>query len=91
VLIDYEQEDFQMKTQSIQSELRDFVQFASTRVLSGDGELSVEELVRQWRQSTEYAQTVADVRQGVADAAQGKAKPIQEAFADVSKKLGIAD
>lgn len=80
-----------MQTQSIQSELRDFFQFASIRVQSGDGELSLEELVRQWRQTTEYAQAVGDVNQGVADTAQGKAQPISEAFADVRKKLGISD
>lgn len=80
-----------MQTQSIQAELRDFVQFASSRVQSGDDDLSVEELVRQWRRATEYAQAVADVRQGVSDAAQGKAQPIPEAFADVRKKLGISD
>jgi len=80
-----------MQTQSIQSELRDFVQFASSRVQTGDDGLSVEELVRQWRQTTEYAQAVEDVRQGTTDAAQGKAQPISEAFADVRQKLGIAD
>ena len=80
-----------MQTQSIESELRDFVQFASSRVQSGDDGLSVEELVRQWRQTTEFAQTVADVRQGITDAAKGKAQPISEAFADVRRKLGIAD
>ncbi len=80
-----------MQTQSIQTELRDFVQFASTRVQTGDDGLSLEDLVRQWRQSTEYAQAVADVRQGITDAAQGKAKPISEAFADVRQKLGIVD
>ena len=80
-----------MQTQSIQSELRDFVQFASHRVASGDDRLSLEELVRQWRQGAEYAETVADVRQGIIDDAQGKAQPLADAFADVRKKLGIAD
>lgn len=80
-----------MQTQSIQSELRDFVQFASSRVQTGDDGLSVEDLVRQWRKTTEYAQAVEDVRQGLTDAAQGKAKPISEAFADVRQKLGIVD
>ena len=80
-----------MQVQSIQTELRDFVQFASTRVQTGDEGLSLEDLVRQWRQSTEYAQAVADVRQGIADAAQGKAKSISEAFADVRQKMGIVD
>ncbi|RPH82732.1 MAG: hypothetical protein EHM77_02825 [Planctomycetaceae bacterium] len=80
-----------MQTQSIQSELLDFLQFASSRVASGDDRLSIEELVRQWRQTSEFAQTVADVRQGITDAAQGKAQPISDAFADVRRKLGIAD
>ncbi len=80
-----------MQTQSIQAELRDFVQFAASRVQTGDDGLSVEELVRQWRQTTEFAHTVADVRQGITDAAQDKAQPISEAFADVRRKLGIAD
>jgi hypothetical protein len=80
-----------MQTQSIQTELRDFVQFASTRVQTGDDGLSLEDLVRQWRQSTEYAQAVTDVRQGITDAAHGKAKPISEAFADVRQKMGIVD
>jgi len=80
-----------MQTQSIQSELRDFVQFASSRVESGNDRLSVEELVRQWRQTLESTQAVADIRQGVTDAAQGKAQPISDAFADVRRKLGIAD
>lgn len=80
-----------MQTQSIQSELRDFVQFASNRVESGEDRLSVEELVRQWRQTSEFAQAVADVRQGIADAAQGNAQPISDAFADVRRKLGITD
>jgi hypothetical protein len=80
-----------MQTQSIQSELRDFVQFATSRVESGGDRLSIEELVRQWRQTSEFAQTVADVRQGITDAAQGKAQPISAVFEDVRRKLGNAD
>ncbi len=80
-----------MQTQSTQSELRDFVQFASRRVESGDDCSSLEELVRQWRQGSEYAEAVADVRQGIIDDAQGRAQPLADAFADVRRKLGIAD
>ena len=80
-----------MQTQSIQSELRDFVQFASSRIESGDDLLSIEELVKQWRQTAENAQAVADVRQGIKDDAQGKAQPLSDAFADVRRRLGIAD
>lgn len=80
-----------MQTQSIQSELRDFVQFASRLVENGDDGSSLEELVRQWRQDAEYNKAVADVRQGIIDDAQGKAQPLADAFADVRRKLGIAD
>ena len=80
-----------MQTHSIQSELRDFVQFASRRVESGDDRLSLEELVKQWRQNAEYTEAVADVRQGVIDDAQGKAQLLADAFADVRRKLGITD
>lgn len=80
-----------MQTQSIQAELRDFVQFASRRVESGDSPLSLEELVRQWRLGTEYAQAVDDVHQGLVDAAQGKAQTLSDAFAHVRRELGITD
>lgn len=80
-----------MQTQSIQSELRDFVQFASRRVESGDDRSSLEELVKQWREAAEYNEAVADVRQGIIDDAQGKAQPLADAFADVRRKLGIED
>ena len=80
-----------MQTQSIQSELRDFVQFASSRVEGGDDRLSLEELLRQWRLGTEYAEAVADVQQGILDDADGKAQPNSDVFADIRRKLGIAD
>jgi hypothetical protein len=80
-----------MQTQSIQSELRDFVQFTSRRLEGGDDRLSLEELVRQWRQGTEFAEVVADVQQGIRDEAEGKAQPLWDAFADVRRKLEIAD
>ena len=80
-----------MQTQSIQAELRDFVQFASRRVEGGDNRLSLEELVRQWRLVTECAEAVADVKQGIIDDAQGKAQPLSNAFGDIRRKLGISD
>ena len=80
-----------MQAESIQSELRDFVQFASSRVANGEDRLSFEDLVRQWRQTSEFTKTIEDVRGGITDAAQGKAQPISDAFAEVRRKLGIAD
>ncbi len=78
-----------MPSQSIQTELLDFVQFASQRVERGDECSSLEELVRQWRSDTEYAEAVADVRQGIEDDAVGKAQSIEDAFDEVRRKLGI--
>lgn len=77
-----------MQTQQIQAELRDFIQFAASQVESGNTRSSIEELVQQWRQPSEFARAVADVRQGMADDAQGKSLPISEAFSDIRKKLG---
>ena len=80
-----------MTSHSIQSELQDLVRFASHRVGQGADFSSVEDLVKHWRQNSEYAETVVDVRQGIADEAACKAQPISDAFAEVRRKLGIAD
>lgn len=79
-----------MPTQSIQSELRDFVQFASQRVRRGEEFVSLEELVQQWRSDSEYTATVADVKHGIDADAGGKAQRVDEAFGEVRKKLGIS-
>ncbi len=63
-----------MRIQSIQSELRDFVLFASRLVEFGNNRILLEELVRQWRLGTELAETVADVQQGIIDDAERKAQ-----------------
>lgn len=80
-----------MTTNSIQSELQDFVRFASSRVGQGEVFSSVEELVRRWRQNSEYAEVVDDVRQGIEDEASGKSKSLSEVFVEVRRKLGITD
>lgn len=78
-----------MPTRSIQTELRDFVQFASQRVTRGEQCSSLEELVQQWRSDSEYAAAVADVKHGMKADAAGKAQPVHEAFAEVRNELGI--
>lgn len=78
-----------MLTQSIQTELRDFVQFASQRVRGGAECSSLEELVQQWRSESEYTAAVADVRHGMEADAAGEAKPVDETFAEVRNELGI--
>ena len=80
-----------MTSNSIQSELQEFGQFASSCVGQGEVFSSVEELVRRWRQNSEYAEVVDDVRQGIEDEASGKSKPLSEVFVEVRRKLGITD
>ena len=80
-----------MTTHSIQAELQEFVRFASRRAEQGADFSSVEELVKHWRQNSEFTEAVADVRQGILDEAAGKSQPLSEAFAEVRNKLGIAD
>ncbi|WP_146392560.1 hypothetical protein [Allorhodopirellula solitaria] len=78
-----------MSTQSIQTELREFVQFASQRVTRGEECSSLEELVQQWRSDSEYTAAVADVRHGTEADAVGQAKPVDEAFAEIRNDLGM--
>lgn len=78
-----------MHTQSIQSELLDFVQFATSRVTNSNDNLSIEDLVNEWRQAGEFSQAVSDVRQGIDDDAKGKAQTLSDAFGEIRRKLGI--
>ncbi len=80
-----------MTTHPIQSELQEFVRFASRRVEQGADFSSIEELVKHWRQNSEYTEAVADVRQGIADEVACKSQPLSDAFVEVRRKLGIAD
>ena len=73
------------------SEPQEFVRFASRHVEQGADVSSVEELVNQRRQNSEYAEAVADVRQGILDEAACKSQPLTDAFAELRNKLGIAD
>ena len=80
-----------MSSQTIQYELQEFVQFATRRIASGQAARTVEELVQQWRGDSDYLQAIADVRQGIADEAAGRAVSVSEAFASIRGQVGIAE
>lgn len=80
-----------MPNQSIKNDLLDFVKFATRRIERGDGGKSVEDLVQQWRSGSEFAEAVADVRQGLMDDADRRAESVTDAFAEVRRQLGIAE
>lgn len=80
-----------MPGEAILSDLQDFVRFATTRIERGKSGESIEDLVREWRNDSEFAETVADVRQGFVDHAAGRAESVESVFADIRRQLGIAE
>lgn len=70
---------------------QEFLQFAAHRIKHGAGVESVESLVQEWRSDSEFARTVADVRQVLADKAAGLSEPADEAFADIRRQLGQSE
>ena len=71
------------------NEFEDFVLFVVNQMRSGHRTETVEELVRQWRLTSETAGMIADVRQGIADDALGLAYPIEDVFAEIRNMLGV--
>ena len=69
-------------------ELKSFSQFASERLSLGESLLSLEECLRQWRADRESQEVVADIQQSLDDVANGRVKPVDQAFDDVRRRLG---
>lgn len=77
-----------MTSQSLLSDLRDFVQFATRQIDQGQGAESVEALVQQWRRDADFDETIGDVRQGLLDDAQGRGESVAETFASIRLNHG---
>ena len=58
-----------MAKQTFKTELSEFVAFAIQRLHSGSRDISIEEIFRQWREARDFSATMADVPQGLDDAA----------------------
>ena len=69
-------------------ELESFSRFASQRLSHGDQIPSLEECLRQWRAECERDELLADLEASQEDVAQGRMKPVEQAFADVRRRLG---
>jgi aspartate/tyrosine/aromatic aminotransferase len=80
-----------METVSISQQLQDFFQFATERIETANTDLSLEELVQQWRKDLEHSEAVEDVRQGLIDEADGLAEPVATTFAGIRRQLGMAE
>jgi len=80
-----------MKTVSISQQLQNFFQCATERIETANTDLSLEELVQQWRKDVEHSEAVEDVRQGLIDEADGLAEPVATAFAGIRRQLRMAE
>jgi len=67
-----------------------FYNFLGQKLGDAGEQCTPEQLLEDWRASQEYKETVADVRQGIADIKAGKGKPVDDAFSAVQKKLGFS-
>ena len=70
-------------------ELDDFTRFAAERLKHGETVPSLEECLRQWRADLEFQEAVADIRESLDDCSQGRLKPLDQAFDDVRRQLGL--
>lgn len=70
-------------------QLDEFHRFARERLSQGEPELSIEDCLRLWRARVEYEETVAAVRQGVADIEAGRGRPFAEVDAEIRRDLGL--
>lgn len=70
-----------------QEDLQDFNRFASAKLAGGET-ASLFDLVRLWEAAREGDDSVAALRESHADAEAGRVKPLNQAFADVRRKLG---
>jgi hypothetical protein len=68
-------------------DLQDFNRFVDARLAGGDAD-SLLDLVREWQATREHEGSIAALRESHADAQAGRVKPLDEAFAEVRKKLG---
>lgn len=73
-----------------QTEIDAFRDFAMEKVNNGGVE-SLAECLRMWEDHREYEESVAAIREGLEDVAAGRTKPVDEAFADIRRELGLPE
>lgn len=70
-----------------QEDLQNFNRFASAKLASGET-ASLFDLVREWEAMRHGDESVAALRESHADAEAGRVKPLNQAFAEIRKRLG---
>jgi hypothetical protein len=70
-----------------QSDLDSFHQFAVRALAQQGDDLSLEDLLEQWRAQHDRAETIASVRRGVDDASAGRIRDAAEVDATIRTEL----
>lgn len=69
------------------TELQNFTEFVAERI-AADADLSLEDCLLQWRGEQEKAALSADVRASLADIEAGRVWTLEEADAEIRRRLG---
>jgi hypothetical protein len=61
------------------------------RIENGGSKLTFVELVREWLDRREYDETVASIQRSLRDYDEEQALPLEEAFQEIRRKLGLPE
>ena len=73
------------------SESEAFYSFLGLRLATGSCEQSPEELLSDWRTTSDYAETVQAIQECVPDIEAGRGTPLAQAAAEIRSELGLSD
>ncbi len=74
---------------TVLQQLDQFTRFAQAKLCEDERGLSLEKCLRLWRRQIEEEETIADIKQGLADIETGRTVSLEDAFRDVRQRLGI--
>jgi hypothetical protein len=72
-----------------QSDLDNFHFFATNEIARAGSEVSLEELVRQWRASQVGSNTIESIQRGIADADAGRTQSLADVDVKIRTELGF--
>ena len=72
------------------AEIDEFRDFAIRKVNNGGVE-SLAECLRLWEDQREYEESIAALKESLGDSAAGRTKPVDQAFADIRRELGLPE
>lgn len=73
-----------------QAEIDAFRDFAMRKITNGGAE-SLQHCLQMWEEERESAESVAMIRDSLEDSAAGRTRPLDQAFADICRQLGIPE